>query len=329
MAIDLTEKVLPRVDEIFTAESKKAILTNDDFDWSGAHTVKVYKVSTSSMHDYNRDGANNGSRYGTVESLNATTEEFMLKKDRSFTFEIDKLDKDETQNQLEASTALARQLREVVIPEIDTYTYNIMCAEAGTIPEPQSNAIPNDLYEQVLTASQALDDKEVPENGRILVVTPETLKILKNATNFLLSTTQAQDIKLNGVIGMVDGLNVVKVPSKRLPVDFSFMLCHPVATVAPTKLEDYTVHENPPGISGSLVEGRICYDAFVLPNKRTAIYYQRKPLDSSTRYTEDDLNKLTKEQIFNLAKSLGYTMTTTTRSLKTDIITEFLTQQGE
>jgi hypothetical protein len=28
------------------------------------------------------------------------------------------------------------------------------------------------------------------------------------------------------------------------------------------------------GISGSLVEGRICYDAFVLENKAKAIYYQ-------------------------------------------------------
>ena len=52
------------------------------------------------------------------------------------------------------------------------------------------------------------------------------------------------------------------------------MIVHPVATVAPTKLEDYTAHTNPPGISGSLVEGRICYDAFVLDNKAKAIYYQ-------------------------------------------------------
>lgn len=48
---------------------------------------------------------------------------------------------------------------------------------------------------------------------------------------------------------------------------------HPVATVAPTKLEDYKIHQDPPGISGELVEGRIVYDAFVLDNKKMAIYY--------------------------------------------------------
>ena len=51
-----------------------------------------------------------------------------------------------------------------------------------------------------------------------------------------------------------------------------------VATVrkseAPAKLEDYKIHQDPPGISGSLVEGRVNYDAFVLDNKKSALYYQ-------------------------------------------------------
>ena len=51
------------------------------------------------------------------------------------------------------------------------------------------------------------------------------------------------------------------------------MVAHPCATVAPVKLEDFNIHENPPGISDSLVEGRVVYDAFVLENKAKAIYY--------------------------------------------------------
>ena len=68
--------------------------------------------------------------------------------------------------------------------------------------------------------------------------------------------------------------SVVRIPSARLPEDFGFMMCHPCACVAPTKLEDYKIHMDPPGISGSLVEGRIVYDAFILDNKKKAIYYQ-------------------------------------------------------
>ena len=46
-----------------------------------------------------------------------------------------------------------------------------------------------------------------------------------------------------------------------------------MSVVICVSLEDYKIHEDPPGISGSLVEGRINYDAFVLENKAMAIYY--------------------------------------------------------
>lgn len=279
MAIELATKFQPHTDEQFKAESKKSLLTNTDYDWTGAHTIKVYKVSTSGMNDYNRKGENNGnwSRYGAVAGLDATTEEMTLKKDRSFTFAIDKLDADETQQQLAAASALARQNREVVIPEVDAYTYGIMAANAGHKPEELALTVDN-LYEQILTGSQALDDAEVPETGRVLVVIPAIYNLMKKCKDIVMETNVGNELRLQGVIGILDGMNVQKIPANRLPNGFGFMIAHPVATVAPVKLEDYTVHENPPGISGSLVEGRIVYDAFVLDNKAKAIYYQSQPV---------------------------------------------------
>lgn len=273
MAIQLATKFLPYVDELFSTESKKSILTNNDFDWSGAHTVKVYKITTAEMNDYNRNGTNQGSRYGTVQTLNATTEEFMLKKDRSFTFEIDKLDEEETASTLEAGSALARQMREVVIPEIDKYVYKVMCENAGHKPPARELTIDN-IYDEIISANSALDEAEVPETGRVLLVTPATYLLIKKNPEITLETELDNLLKVKGVISNLDGCAVVKVPSNRLPENFGFMLAHSVATVAPTKLEDYTTHTNPPGISGSLVEGRIVYDAFVLDNRAKAIYYQ-------------------------------------------------------
>lgn len=109
MAIELVTKYLPYVDELFSSESKKSLLTNNDFDWTGAHTIKVYKIGTSAMNDYDRAGTGSGatgSRYGAIENLAATTQSMMVLKDRSFTFVIDKLDSDETGRALEAATAL-------------------------------------------------------------------------------------------------------------------------------------------------------------------------------------------------------------------------------
>ncbi len=271
--IDLVTSFSPYVDEQFKAESKKSLVTNSDFDWTGAHTIKVYKVSTSKMNDYQRTGKADGSRYGEIDNLDAVTEEMTLKKDRSFTFTIDKLDEDETGRALQAASALARQVREVVIPEVDSYVYMVMAENAGVKPEPVQLTV-NNIYDEITNATESMDDNEVLEDGRQLIVTPRTYRLMKKSPDIVLNTDMGEDLRIRGVVANLDGMNVVKVPSKRLPQNFGFMVCHPVATVAPTKLEDYKVHKDPPGISGSLVEGRVCYDAFVLDNKVNAIYYQ-------------------------------------------------------
>ena len=282
MSIELAKKFLPYTDEQFATESNKSLLTNQDFSWSGAHSVRVYKVTTSRMNDYGRSGPSGGnwSRYGAVESLHATTQEMILKKDRSFTFAIDALDEDETAQQLAAASALARQNREVVIPEVDAYTYGVMCANVGHKPAAKALTAEN-IYTEVLAASEALDNAEVLETGRVLVVTPAVYALMKKSPDIIMETDVAQDMRLRGVIGFVDGISVLKVPAVRLPADFGFMVAHSCATVAPVKLETFNIHRDPPGISGALVEGRICYDAFVLDNKAKAIYYQAQPVSGS------------------------------------------------
>lgn len=275
MAIDLVTKYLPYVDELFTTESKKELLTNQDFSFKGAHTVKIYKISTGKMQDYGRTGPETGnwSRYGEVESLNATTQTMTLSKDRSFTFAIDALDSDETGDSLEAATALARQIREVVIPEVDTYIFGTMCELAGN--KPAAKVLTKDnIYMEIISANKLLDDEQVPETGRILMATPNTHLLMKQCKDITMETDIGNDMRIRGVIANLDGLAVMKIPASRLPEKFGFMIAHPCATVAPTKLESYITHHNPPGINGDLVEGRVVYDAFVLDNKKKAICYQ-------------------------------------------------------
>ena len=278
MSIDLATKFAPYTDEKFKAESKISLLTNQDFDFVGARIVKVYKISTAEMNDYVRHPVSDyaASRYGTAKDLDATTESFEMTRDRSFTFTIDKLDEDETNQQLTAAKALARQLREVVSPEVDAYTYKAMATKAGNKPDAVALTAEN-IYTEILKASKALDDEEVPETDRQLVVSPEVYQLMKRCKDITMETEIGNDLRIRGVIANLDGANVIKVPAVRLPEHFGFMLAHPSATVAPTKLADYKIHQDPPGISGDLVEGRIVYDAFVLDNKTKAIYYQAQP----------------------------------------------------
>lgn len=273
MAIDLVEKYLPQVDELFKNESKRSLVTNEDYSFDGAHSVRIYKVGTAQMHDYDRSGAGTGSRYGVSDTLTATTETFNLEKDRSFSFVIDALDKDETGAVLEAAKCLARQQREVVIPEIDAYVYDIMCKKAGTKPAGVELTAAN-IYDEICKASEALDNAEVPESGRVLVVTPEIYRIMKQCKEIVLESNIGVELRLKGVVSNLDGAAVQKVPANRLPDNFGFMLAHPCATTAPVKLQTAQMHSNPPGVSGWLVEGRYNYGAFVPDNKVKAIYYQ-------------------------------------------------------
>ena len=233
MSIDLVTKFAPYTDEKFKAESKISLLTNQDFDFVGARIVKIYKISTAEMNDYVRHPVSDyaASRYGTAKDLDATTESFEMTRDRSFTFTIDKLDEDETNQQLTAAKALARQLREVVIPEVDAYTYKAMATKAGNKPDAVALTAEN-IYTEILKASKALDDEEVPETDRQLVVSPEVYQLMKRCKDITMETEIGNDLRIRGVIANLDGTNVIKVPAVRLPEHFGFMLAHPSATVS-------------------------------------------------------------------------------------------------
>ena len=284
MAIELVTRYTPYVDELFATESKHSLFTNANYQWDGAHAIKVYKISTADMNDYGRTGptSTNWSRYGAVDDLDATTETLTLRKDRSFTFVIDTLDEDETANALEPASALARQLREVVIPEVDTYIINEMATNAGNKPAAAALTATN-IYGEIIKASNALDNAEAPETGRVLLVTPDTYMLLKQSPDVMMDTDVANNMRLHGVLAMVDGMAIIRVPAARVPENFGFLAAHSVATVAVQKLAAYIVHSNPPGISGSLVEGRIVYDGFVLENKADALYLHTLPAQ-----TDDD-----------------------------------------
>ena len=274
MAINLVTKFSPLVDEKFTAESKTSLVTNKDYDFVGAHTIKIYSVGTAQMNDYGRNTAGT-SRYGTVNDLSNTLQEVSMEKDRSFTFAIDKMDEDETLGAMNAGSALARQLREVVIPEVDTYTYAKIAAGAGTtVEETLTNT---NTYDSIAKATETLDENMVPVEGRVAIMPPATYTLLKSDTKAVLETETGQNMRIRGVVSNMDGVMIQKVPSTFLPENTNYILTHKIATTQAIKLAEYKINTDPQGISGTLVEGRIYYTAFVRTNKAKAIYVSNKP----------------------------------------------------
>jgi len=273
MAINLATKFSGVVDEAFTENSKASLVVNSDYDFIGSKSIKIYSVGTAEMNDYGRN-TDGTARYGTVKDLSTEIQEVSMEKDRSFTFAIDKMDEDETLGALNAGTALARQINEEVIPESDKYVYKKMCDNAGTTKV--ETISDNNAYDALATGNATQDEDSVPEQGRVAVVNPIFYKHLKADEKAVLDTEVGQGMRIKGVMGEMDGALIQKVPSRLLPAKVNFILAHPVATTFAVKLADYKIHEDAPGVSGSLVEGRVYYTAFVRNNKKKAIYVSRE-----------------------------------------------------
>jgi hypothetical protein len=267
MAINYAEKYSPVVDERFTLASVTNLGFNTNYDWAGVQTVNVYSVATTAMNDYTRSGAN---RYGTPAELQDTKQAMTLTRDRAFTQTIDKGNDIDQMGIKSAATALRRQMDEVVIPELDTYRIATVAAAAETVDD--TAATTANAYSLFLKGQEALGDAKVPIPGRICILSYSYYNMLKLDPAYTKDSTTANNIAITGVMGYVDGVPLIPVPTSYLPTGQQFLIWHPQAAVAPVKLSELHIHVDPPGISGVLLEGRFYYDCFVLNNKKAAIY---------------------------------------------------------
>lgn len=277
MAVNYAAKYSQQVDERFKLGALTSSLVNYAFDWLGVSTVKVYSMPTAEMTDYTLTGSD---RYGSPTELDNEVQEMTLAKDRAFTFTIDKKSEDDTMGTMEAGAALRRQIDEVVIPEIDTYRISklVAGADAGNIVKDTAVTKAN-AYEKFLAVQEILDNKKVPTGGRICICTPGYYNMLKLDEAFTKKGDMATQIAINGLVGEVDGVYFVKAPKSYFPEKVHFVITNPIVMPSPIKLSEYKIHDDAPGISGYLVEGRIRYDAFVLNKKKDAIGVCEDPAD--------------------------------------------------
>lgn len=292
--INLAAKYSGKVAERFKMQSLATGFTNRDYDWTGVKTLYVYSIPTVKLSDYGRNSAvlaaatsgNAGtSRYGALTDLKDTAQEMIVSQDKSFTFVIDKGDKMDSMNVRDAGKALRREIDEEIVPTQDKYTFNVIASSAK--PSTAQGAIQtNNAYAAFLAGQTALDNAGVPMGGRIAAVNATTLAKLKQDPAFIMASDTGQKMKINGLVGEIDGVKIVKVPDNYLPHPMSaqeaggtavtekceFIITHPSVTVKAEKLADYKIHTDPPFISGNLVEGRVYYDAFVLDAKKDGVY---------------------------------------------------------
>lgn len=274
MAVNYAEKYAQVIDEKFSEESLTTAAINNDFDFDGVNKINIYSIPTVPLNDYDMNAETN--RYGTPVELGSDIQTLEMTQDKSFTFTVDRRNNTDTQMQINAATALARQIKNVIAPTVDKYRLNKLFEKALDSNIKEETLTNTTAYSAFLDASMKLFDSHVPSNGRISFVSPEFYKNVKLDKNFTGSSDKVQEIAVNGTVGVIDNTAIIVVPTDYLPENVNFIITHPSAMTSPIKIADYKEHENPQGINGWVVEGRIYYDAFVLNNKKSAIYVSTK-----------------------------------------------------
>ena len=269
MAIYLDSKDLKQLDQYFTLTSIFKGRLSDDYDFSGVDTVRVHTVLTVPMNDYTRSGAN---RYGSPSELQDIVQSMKLTRDRSFSVTIDKGNRLQGGGRTEAGKVMRAQIDEQAIPDYDGYVAGVLAHKGGQL-HVESEAISNtNIVAMVLAGNVALDNKKVPRKNRTIYTTPANMAKLRMAPEWMAIDKAAQDYLVMGKIGEFDGCDVVSVTPDIMPADVNFMIVFKEAAVAPQQLDDTKIHQDPPGLSGDLLEGRNIYDCFVKQAKADGIY---------------------------------------------------------
>lgn len=271
MAQNYAAKYQKTIDEVFRINSVTDIVINKGIrlDYAGVNAVTIYGVSTVAETAYVRSGTN---RFGSLVELDTTKQTYTLSQDRAFTYSIDRGNFEDSMMVTEAGSTLQRQIEVVCVPNTDIYrlaalsTYAVANSQSTTVALTSSN-----VYIQLLARQQTLDDAKVPADNRVCFVTPATYALLKQDSNFIKASDMAQEMLKKGVVGEVDGLTIVKVPTSYLVANAGFMIVHNTVLVAPHKFDTFRILKEVQGVDGWVVEGRRYYDAFIPTNHGVAL----------------------------------------------------------
>lgn len=210
-----------------------------------------------------------------------------LSHDRDIEFWFDPMDIDETNLVLEAANITNTFEEEQAIPEKDSYRFSKLHAELTTYSGNIDTTVVSAaiFLEQFDEFMAKMDEAGVPEEGRILYVTPSMNKIVKSAQGIERSITVTTPNSINRKVHSLDDVAIKMVPAARMKTKFdftegcvadstakqiNFILIHPSCVVCRDKYDYirwYTPgHDSRVG-DGYLYQNRSYGDLFLLERK--------------------------------------------------------------
>lgn len=192
--------------------------SNQQVKFLNAQTIKLPRMTVSGYKDHTRTpGFNSG-------TLSNDWEPKKLEHDRDIEFFVDPMDIDETNLTLSVANIQNTFETEQAIPEKDSYRFSKLHAEltkyTGRI---DSTVITAANFLEVFDTEMAImDEAGVPEEGRVLYVTPSMRKIVKEAEGIQRMMTVTTPSTINRKVHSLDDVAIKMVPAARMKTKYDF-----------------------------------------------------------------------------------------------------------
>ncbi len=173
--------------------------------FANAKIVNIPKIELEGLADYNR-----ASGY-TAGDATLSFVPYELKKDRGRKFNIDSVDNIDAAGLAVAQLASTFE-RDYVVPELDAYRFGQYATGADASMVKALALTKSNILTTLDDAQAALSDAEVPEENRILFLTPAVYALLKQAID---GSRIHTGTLVNRNVTMIDDLPVIQVPSGR------------------------------------------------------------------------------------------------------------------
>lgn len=261
--------------------------SNSMIKFANAKTVHIPHIDVQGATDVNRDTIT-----GFGRNVDNSYELKSLTHDREFNTLVDPVDVDETNMAVTIANITNVFNTEQKVPELDKYMISKLYSEK--VAKDGSGAIDatvltvDNVLDLFDTFMEKMDEGEIPDDGRILYITPAIHQLMKNSsrlTRFL--NVQDSNGAVNRAPLSLDNVPLVIVPSSRMKSLYNFTngavadgtakqvnmaLVHPAALLSPMKYEFVNIESPSAHTKGKyLYYERFYCDVFLFDRRTNGI----------------------------------------------------------
>ena len=192
--------------------------SNQQVKFLNAQVIKLPRMTVSGYKDHTRTpGFNAG-------TLSNDWEAKKLEHDRDIEFFVDPMDIDETNLTLSVANIQNTFETEQAIPEKDSYRFSKLHAELVAFTGRINNVVIDavNFLEAFDEEMSIMDEAGVPEEGRMLYVTPSMNKIVKTAEGIQRTITVNTASSINRKVHSLDDVTIKMVPAARMKTAYNF-----------------------------------------------------------------------------------------------------------